>query len=491
MLDDAGSDYLFCTVQHDAQASPGLQHTVTTTTTSASSNPSYDSLHSPWAYDPKFGIVHLEGCRICRHYMIHISQTESRIHINSLASASYISARAQRATDLESSFEEGFNSRQPSPQKMRKILQEYRSIALRYKTKLEEAQQQVNQMREQLLAFQGTHEKLCSQDVPDALGSSCPTIPAPDHSDSDSDSEVFVYVSSSNIDDYSIPDISSGPMKVHHAVGTPALSTGSCAGPDAVELNNPQISYSGPSYLKDLGIPKSPISPNIPVPPVEKIRELMVLAHCPGESDALACIKLLVSDAHATPPALRTEAHQVLLNEWRRPSFPLSPIAPVLPSVSPREYAYVDASNVGIGFFFSGQWEAWRLRNGWQQGGRGQGRIRSTQWAEAVAVQLGVWVMIKAGYIGEPVTLCSDNLQVVKAFSEGQPIGEPLTAGVIKDTNLLCQQLNIQLTVLWVRGVYNPADEPSRLNVGSGKPRISYSVEIPPYLQDVVMPYYQ
>ncbi|KAF5350082.1 hypothetical protein D9756_009144 [Leucocoprinus leucothites] len=245
----------------------------------------------------------------------------------------------------------------------------------------------------------------------------------------------------------------------------------------------------------------SPSPPSCPPRPqsevltisVGQIRELMDRAHCIDE-EALAQVKLLVSQARATPPSERTEVHTVLLTEWRRPlgqSLILNLSVPslgLLPSVGP---VYVDASTVGIGFIFNNQWEAWRLRNGWQQEGWRQGNFRGTQWAEAVAVELGVRVMIKARYVGREITICSDNMQVVRAFSEGKYVGERLAHEVVSNTERLCQQLKIQLKVLWIPGVNNPADQISRLNVGSAADRFPCRVGIPPILQDVVAPFYQ
>ncbi|KAJ3572295.1 hypothetical protein NP233_g3172 [Leucocoprinus birnbaumii] len=208
---------------------------------------------------------------------------------------------------------------------------------------------------------------------------------------------------------------------------------------------------------------------------VTKIRQLMTRAHRADGEEALAQIKSLVTQAHATPVSQRTEAHTILLTEWRRPTAFPSPLPSLItpeiavatiPASPSLGYAYVDASEVGIGFICNNKWEAWRLRNGWQYGGWKQGKLRDIQWAEAVAVELG-------------------------GFKFGRPIGEPLAQKVVDDTRKLCQQLKIRLLVEWVPGTQNPADEPSRLNVGSAGTRFPAHAEIPLALQDVVLPFYQ
>jgi hypothetical protein len=158
-------------------------------------------------------------------------------------------------------------------------------------------------------------------------------------------------------------------------------------------------------------------------------------------------------------------------------------------SASQDSSVYVDASGCGIGFVYANQWAAWKLKRGWQYKGWVH---RGIQWAEAVAVELGVRLMVEAGYAGKEIRLRSDNMQVVNAFSLGHPNGSGIIAeDIIQSTKRLCEELNIRLRVSWVRGAINPADGPSRLAVGSDEERFPYTVEIPPYLQDIVEPFRQ
>lgn len=51
---------------------------------------------------------------------------------------------------------------------------------------------------------------------------------------------------------------------------------------------------------------------------------------------------------------------------------------------------YVDASKVGIGFYSQGSWQAWRLKEGWKQA-----KIRNIHWTEAVAVEMGIRLLLE------------------------------------------------------------------------------------------------
>lgn len=142
---------------------------------------------------------------------------------------------------------------------------------------------------------------------------------------------------------------------------------------------------------------------------------------------------------------------------------------------------YVDASGKGIGFVFNGQWEAWKPGKGWHK------RQRHTQWMEAVAAELGVRLMIEAGYSQSRIVLRSDNSGVVQALSE-QDFNEPQMGEIIRNIHSLCCQHGITLDIKWIRGGDNPADDPSRMRLGSPSQRFPFFVSIPAHLQEFVTP---
>jgi hypothetical protein len=217
----------------------------------------------------------------------------------------------------------------------------------------------------------------------------------------------------------------------------------------------------------------------------------MQLAHQSNKPEILAYVKSLVSEAHNTPWFDRTEVQKVLLTEWRRPYSPgqldlnyfnaVGSTSAVCP-----DHVYVDASGVGVGFFFKNKWQAWELASGWKEAGR------EIQWAEAVAVELGVRLMAKAGYTGRQLVFRSDNAQVVDAVKQIRPFAESHASRIVDKIRRLCQQYHIDLMIDWIPGEHNPADAPSRLRcVGGETTRFPHDINIPNHLRHLVYPYDQ
>ncbi|KAJ3555895.1 hypothetical protein NP233_g12097 [Leucocoprinus birnbaumii] len=213
----------------------------------------------------------------------------------------------------------------------------------------------------------------------------------------------------------------------------------------------------------------------------------MAVAHQPGNESILLHIKSLISWAHATPLPLRTESQKVLLTEWRRK--PSLPPPPFLAREQDPDTVYVDASGSGIGFTFNNQWQSWLLSKHWRQDGR------NIQWAEAVAVELGIRLMIDSGLAATKIVLKSDNLNVVNAIKGKAVIREKNTKKIVNGIWELLNDYGMRLNINWVQGCLNPADEPSRLRCsgfgsGTGETgRFPYDCGIPEHLKEFVIPY--
>lgn len=225
---------------------------------------------------------------------------------------------------------------------------------------------------------------------------------------------------------------------------------------------------------------------------VDEIRKKMKLAHLPNHGEILAEVKDLISKAHKTPRSQRTEVQKVLITEWRSP--PLSVIYPfesfTTPSIAPAPpeleeiNVYVDASGVGIGFYLLGRWQAWKLKEGWMSAKGGD-----IQWAEAVAVEMGVRLLLKAGYAETKIRLHSDNQQVVDAIST-RDINRARVGPIVQLYDNLCCSYSIDCSIKWIPGAENPADGPSRFLLLDKKKRFPCDVTIPPHLQEFVLPYH-
>jgi len=509
-------------------------------------------------YDEALGIVHREGCHICRRYILHISDP--------IFQDSYALALCQRDTELRRQFVEGFRKGRSTQQEHdSRRLKEYRAqrdeargLETAYKLKLEEANTQVAQLREELLTLRAVYDELSYPFLRDregdALYSSDETElsdimtsedevsdpQTPDFQDDSGDDDDKHTSSGSDQgginsvnfwDDIDIPDNdcdndtesdSTTPSDEEGLDAEPAVKL--TEGNDNVPDHAPAITIPGPalrlntffaSSRDDLGdshaiLPpqsfqfKSASSqpsislfssspPTLPDSVTEKdpladIREKMKLAHDPDNTEILAHVKLLISEAHQTNWRSRTEIQKVLLTEWRKPSSfssqPLLSQSPPLPSLQLDETIYVDASGVGIGFVSGDLWQAWQWKKTWKQDGR------DIQWAEAVAAEMGIRLMITSGYSGKKIILYSDNSQVVDAVSGERSIGESYATQIVNEIDHLRQKYDLRLEIKWVPGEQNPADAPSRLiPIGREKERHPYQVKIPQHLQEFVLPW--
>jgi hypothetical protein len=126
-----------------------------------------------------------------------------------------------------------------------------------------------------------------------------------------------------------------------------------------------------------------------------------------------------------------------------------------LPPASP-DQIFVDASTSwGIGFVLAGKWLAWKLKPGWKAGGRDIG------WAEMVAVELAVTVLIALGLNSVHFILRSDNQGVCGATAGGKS-RNPEQNDILRRTVELFRDNDIWFTIEWVSTHNNPADDPSR-----------------------------
>lgn len=124
-------------------------------------------------------------------------------------------------------------------------------------------------------------------------------------------------------------------------------------------------------------------------------------------------------------------------------------MAPPIPEI------FVDASNSGIGFIFGHQWLAWQLKDGWRS------ENRDINWAEMVAVELGIRSMISAGHQASILRVWSDNDTVVRALIK-RTCKKPELKHILHGIFGLCDANGIRLEVDWVWTKSNPADGPSR-----------------------------
>ncbi|KAF7760889.1 hypothetical protein Agabi119p4_10298 [Agaricus bisporus var. burnettii] len=466
---------------------------------SSISSPGADSVLIPsksWSYDAEFGIVHLCGCAVCRNYMLHVS--------DQAAGKSYGQALAERDAELRDRFFEGFRrgrtaqlerdtERLQTCRSERNVARDQVSV---YEVKVDEAEKEIARLKDELFALRIAYDEVASDNnnstFSDDDGSSV--------SDTDHDDEYCGYGGSSDgVSEDEITAVEHDAIEDDGALELPDSSYRPFTEPPP---NRPPT-FTPPTVAEDLdtsdqeatnqSLFSSSTSSSPGAPPtssaVDEIRRKMKLAHLPGQGEILAEIKSLISKTHKTHNSQRTEVQKVLMLEWRRPSLTVTYESPTPPPVAsfsePEEIVdvYVDASGTGIGFYLLGRWQAWKLKKGWKSV-----KGRDIQWAEAVAVEMGVLLLLKAGYAQKKIRLHSDNRQVVDAFS-AENFDQAHVGPIVQLCTDLCCTYGLDCTVEWVPGVENPADNPSRFLFLDKNKRFPCDIMIPHALQEFVLPY--
>jgi hypothetical protein len=110
------------------------------------------------------------------------------------------------------------------------------------------------------------------------------------------------------------------------------------------------------------------------------------------------------------------------------------------------------------------------------------------QWAEAVAVELGLRLFVEAGLSQCRLKIHSDNRRVVDAIHSDE-IYEAHLGEVIYFINYLCRTKKIDCSIEWISGSQNPADRPSRFLMLDERRRFPYDIGIPDRLRNLVFPY--
>lgn len=141
---------------------------------------------------------------------------------------------------------------------------------------------------------------------------------------------------------------------------------------------------------------------------------------------------------------------------------------------------YVDASTSwGIGLIVDDRWMAWKLKEGWKSDGRDIG------WAEIVAIELALRVLIALGYSSLHFIIHSGNQGVVGAFRAGMSRSIQQNA-VLRRIFMLLNENHIWFSTTWVCSEDNTADEPSRGIFSPTSSAIDVKVTLPFTLRALV-----
>ncbi|KAG6887565.1 hypothetical protein C0992_011788 [Termitomyces sp. T32_za158] len=143
---------------------------------------------------------------------------------------------------------------------------------------------------------------------------------------------------------------------------------------------------------------------------VSSLQELAILLERArnGDEQAYMTVDAIYTAARSTPEVDRTPYQKLVTFEWKpRPlsSFPCNPSTPIgtgnqVETIEVGENVpeiFVDSSGWGIGFVHNDRCMAWKLTPGWNADGR------DNNWAEMVAVELGLLVIASAGFQSQTV----------------------------------------------------------------------------------------
>ena len=137
---------------------------------------------------------------------------------------------------------------------------------------------------------------------------------------------------------------------------------------------------------------------------------------------------------------------------------------------------FVDAStSFGIGVVLDNEWDAWKLRDGWNRDGRDIG------WAESVAIELGLHMAIARGFTNIHIPIRSDNEGVILSIAAGCSRNHTVNSE-IRHIFSLMQTHTIWTSITYIESSNNLADAPSRSLPLTHIPRSHTTIPLPDHL---------
>ncbi|KAF5335751.1 hypothetical protein D9611_009705 [Ephemerocybe angulata] len=468
MYSDSGSE-------SDSSADSGF------TSSSGYQSSKYSPRAAPWTCDPAFGVVHQDQCSICRHYMSHFVEGSR----DSLSS-SFHSAVAERDGKPTMRYLEGIEEgRRIQVEKDKAKLARYREERSdahmkrhRAEAEAKRLRAELREMRDAFMAMQVAYEE---QIAALTFG--------PGHAGDELEALRLLELQDALFAESGANELSARAIRL--ALGGPSgKSAGGDSDSDASDSDSSETTSTATQVFDSSDCSCSSSGEDdsasrvgeIKLVSVEKAREIMSeLTQNATEPATLGRLRELCLDAHRTPKGERSAAHRFVLKEaWKVPMV-LSPrvIGAGVPLLAALPEVFVDASGKGIGFLWNGRWAAWKLSKGWRSGGR------DMQWAEMVAVELGLRTLIAAGVHSTHIRVRSDNRAVVTALSSHVMRGSQ-EASILREVLALCKAHAIAIMPVWVWTKFNPADPLSRGEFPSWDSYVDTAIEIPIHLEQFV-----
>jgi hypothetical protein len=456
-----------------------------------------------WVCDPALGVIHAQGCAVCSNFRSHFIDASSTPHDHTFQHA--ILKRDAKAAQRHGGQNDQDRTRM---HRYRHERDEARAKVSRQEEELERLRAQLMEIQDAVAAMQQAYEVQLSGLMDAGVKSG--------ESDVDMDVSPAVDLEPVLVADKEQVDASGLPLSsiAPHEVPPPRIVI------DLTQTSSEEDiagSWSDEQSDRDSGCPASDSSDSVvildgpPPPPspysLQEIQEFVTIARDSkrsGHKEALATVESFYAKAKATPRRLRNSTQIYILLKWQtlaKPAIQVDVTAlpcPTLlaPSVSLRRpdllaqlppspslanvpEIIVDASFTGIGFMSKSQWCSWKLKEGWSSSGR------HINWAELVAIELGLRTAITMGVQSSPLRVRSDSTHAINVLKTHKTRNRH--EKVILDQILgLARAYAIQLMPVWIWTKVNPADAISRQKYPPAPLRLGDEPLLPPHLMEFV-----
>jgi hypothetical protein len=135
----------------------------------------------------------------------------------------------------------------------------------------------------------------------------------------------------------------------------------------------------------------------------------------------------------------------------------------VQPEPSAEFSVFTDASDNGIGVVINEEWDMWRLTGKWRDEGRDIG------WAEAVAVEFAVRILLRSfNAQGKHLRIRCDNMGVVEGWKKGSSRSVRQNEILLSILEMILEH-DCWLSLEYIPSSQNPADNPSRGKAAQGR----------------------
>ena len=134
---------------------------------------------------------------------------------------------------------------------------------------------------------------------------------------------------------------------------------------------------------------------------------------------------------------------------------------------------FVDTSTSwGIGIWFDGKWDAWKLADNWR------GPCCDIGWLEGIALKFVIYILASLNFSNTRIIIHSDNKGVIGAFDKGRCRNFKINLSICRSLTVLASQ-NVIPNIVHVESKANLADPISRGILGPLDLRLGMKFDMP------------